>query len=90
MTWRKRVKAAMLPEGTGFHELRHYYASLLIDKGASVKTIQARLGHKSALETLDTYGHLWPDSEDQTRKAVDEALGGLAASPRPEGEEQVL
>ena len=30
--------------------------------------------------SLDTYGHLWPDSEDQTRKAVNE---GLAASPRP-------
>jgi integrase len=84
------VKAAGLPEGTGFHELRHYYASLLIASGASVKVVQARLGHKSAMETLDTYGHLWPDSEDQTRKAVDEALGGLAASSRPAEEAQVL
>lgn len=75
--------AANVPGDTGFHELRHYYASLLIDKGASVKTVQKRLGHKSAVETLDTYGHLWPDSEDQTRRAVDEALGSLAASSRP-------
>jgi hypothetical protein len=42
------------------HDLRHFYASLLIRHGASVKTVQARLGHKSATETLDTYGHLWP------------------------------
>ena len=76
MTWRKAVKAG-LPEGTGFHEMRHYYASLLIASGSSVKTVQARLGHKSALETLNTYAHLWPDSEDQTRRAVDTALGGL-------------
>ena len=88
--WRRAVKAAGLPEGTGFHELRHYYASLVIASGASVKVVQARLGHKSALETLDTYGHLWPDSEDQTRRAVDVALGGLAASPRPVEGSQVL
>ena len=79
------MKAAKLPAGTGFHELRHYYASLLIASGASVKTVQARLGHKSALETLNTYAHLWPDSEDQTRRAVDTALGGPAASSRPVG-----
>jgi hypothetical protein len=35
-----------------------------------VKAVQRRLGHKSAVETLDTYGHLWPDSEDHTREAV--------------------
>jgi len=51
------------------------YASLLIRHGESVKTVQARLGHASATETLDTYAHLWPDSEDRTREAVDSMLG---------------
>jgi integrase len=72
--WRKAVKAANAPAGTGFHSLRHYYASLLIRHGESVKVVQARLGHASAAETLDTYSHLWPDSEDQTREAVDAVL----------------
>jgi len=72
--WRKAVKASHAPQGTGFHSLRHYYASLLIRHGESVKVVQARLGHASAAETLDTYGHLWPDSEDQTREAVDAVL----------------
>jgi len=58
-----------------FHDLRHYYASLLIRHGESVKTVQARLGHASATETLDTYSHLWPDSDDRTREAVDSVLG---------------
>ncbi|KQC39320.1 hypothetical protein UK82_06345 [Frankia sp. ACN1ag] len=58
-----------------FHELRHYYASLLISQGANVKVVQARLGHKNATETLDTYGHLWPDSDESTRVAVDTVLG---------------
>jgi integrase len=61
--------------GTGMHALRHYYASLLIRFGENVKTIQARLGHKSATETLDTYSHLWPDSDDRTRLAIDSVLG---------------
>lgn len=37
-------------------------------------TVQARLGHATAAETLDTYSHLWPDSADRTRDAVDTVL----------------
>jgi hypothetical protein len=29
------------------------------------------------METLDTYGHLWPDSDDETRAAVDHVLAGV-------------
>jgi integrase len=52
-------------------------ASLLICHGESVKTVHARLGHASAVETLDTYSHLWPDSDDRTREAVDSVLRGI-------------
>lgn len=74
--WRPAATKAHLPAGAGFHALRHYYASLLIRHGESVKTVQARLGHASAAETLDTYSHLWPDSDDRTRDAVDGVLLG--------------
>ena len=73
--WQPAVAASSVPHGTRFHDLRHYYASLLIRHGESVKTVQARLGHASASETLDTYSHLWPDSDDRTREAVDDVLG---------------
>jgi integrase len=66
--WRKAAP------GVHFHDLRHYYASLLIRHGESVKVVQSRLGHASASETLDTYSHLWPDSDDRTRTAVDSVL----------------
>lgn len=75
-TWRRGAGRAGLDHTSGWHELRHFYASLLIQAGESVKVVQARLGHKSAIETLDTYGHLWPDNEDATRAAVDRLLGG--------------
>ncbi|MCG8152580.1 tyrosine-type recombinase/integrase [Pimelobacter simplex] len=78
--WRPAAKAAGLDAetGTGMHALRHYYASLLIRHGESPKVVQARLGHATAAETLDTYSHLWPDSDDQTRAAIDSVLGTAA------------
>ena len=61
-TWPPVVAKSGAPEGTVMHDLRHFFASLLIRHGESVKTVQARLGHATAAETLDTYAHLWPDS----------------------------
>jgi integrase len=79
-TARKKVSGT---EWATPHDLRHYYASTLIRSGASVKVVQARLGHSSAKTTLDTYAHLFPDEEDRTREAVDAAFAAPAASPRP-------
>lgn len=64
------VKVAGAP-GAHFHDLHHHYASVLIQAGISVKVVQARLGHATATETLDTYAHLWPADEDRTRAAID-------------------
>jgi len=77
--WHRAGKQSGLPSWATFHDLRHFYASLLIAKGCSVKVVQSRLGHQSAMETLDTCGHLWPDSDDETRAAVDHVLGALAS-----------
>lgn len=72
--WRTTIDEIGL-SGLRRHDLRHFYASLLIRHGESVKVVQARVGHASASETLDTYSHLWPDNEERTRAAVDEVLG---------------
>ncbi len=74
--WR-RINVEAGVQGRTFHSLRHYYASVLIRQSESVKTGQARLGHASAAETLDTYS-LWPDSDDKTPEAVDAYPGPLA------------
>jgi integrase len=81
--WRRAVRDADLRPGLRFHDLRHFYASLLIHHGESVKTVQSRLGHASATETLDIYGHLWPDSEERTRAAVDLVLGPSSLTEAP-------
>jgi integrase len=52
--------AHCLSKGTRFHDLRHFYASTLIAANLNPKVIQARLGHATITETMDTYGHLFP------------------------------
>lgn len=81
--WTAAVAAAGLPKGTRFHRMRHTYASALIAGGCSVKVVQARLGHKSAQETLDTYGHMFPDDEDRTRDAISAVFERRSAQRRP-------
>lgn len=53
------------------HDLRHYAASLLINRGVSVKAVQTFCGHATAEETMDTYGHLWPDDRDRIAAIFD-------------------
>jgi len=69
--WRAAVRAAGLPPGTRHHDLRHFYASTLIAAGVHPKVIQDRLGHATIAETMDTYGHLFPDASEQGRGALD-------------------
>lgn len=41
------------------HDLRHTFASALIEEGQSIKYVQTVMGHASAKTTLDVYGHLF-------------------------------
>jgi integrase len=54
------LQYSTIPNGLRFYDLRHTCASLLIAQGASIKAVQAQLGHATASITLDTYGHLFP------------------------------
>lgn len=85
--WRKAIAEAGLPSDTTWHLLRHTYASILIDGGESVTVVARRLGHANPSETLRTYSHLWPDSDERTRQVVDAAFAGLPstthAKPEP-------
>jgi integrase len=59
-----------VPEEFSFHDLRHYFASVLIADGADIKTVQARMRHALATTTLNTYTHLWPDADESTRSTI--------------------
>lgn len=54
-----------------FHELRHTSASLLIYAGEHPKVIQGRLGHSDIKMTMNTYGHLLPESDQRASSYFD-------------------
>jgi hypothetical protein len=62
--WKPALVAAGVPptRENGCHALRHFYASVLLDGGESIKTVSHRLGHADPAFTLRTYTHLMPDS----------------------------
>ena len=75
------------------HELRHTAASLAIASGADVKVVQQMLGHKSAVMTLDQYGHLFGDRLDVVADAMDAARSSALAdmhAEQPSGEIRAL
>jgi integrase len=67
------------PKYPGLHALRHFYASWCInrkqDGGLELppKSVQQRMGHSSIVVTMDTYGHLFPRSDDTAELAAAEA-----------------
>ena len=81
--WKTALAAAGIEpsRANGMHALRHFYASVLLDAGESIKALSEYLGHSDPGFTLRTYTHLLPTSEQRTRQAVDRALtGGTAAA----------
>lgn len=57
----------------GFHAFRHTASTLLIDLGASPKTVQAQLGHSDPSITLRIYSHI----VDESHRAAVEQLAGI-------------
>lgn len=74
-----------LPDGFRFHDLRHYFASLLIAAGLDVKVVQTRLRHASATTTLNVYGHMFPDKDESARAAIAAAFASRADYLRTSG-----
>ena len=44
-------------KGLRFHDLRHSYATLMLQKGINPKIVSQILGHSSVSVTLDIYSH---------------------------------
>lgn len=84
--WRPALRAAGVATGrdNGMHALRHFYASVLLDAGESIKALSEYLGHHDPGFTLRTYTHLMPSSETRTRAAVDTVWAASVADNGPE------
>lgn len=76
--WKPAVEAAVkkgLPKRPRIHDLRHTHVAWLIGAGIPLPAIQARLGHESISTTVDRYGHLVRELDDDITAAVENAMG---------------
>jgi integrase len=68
--WRTTLTHAGLSKDTRFHDLRHTAATLATMHGATVREVQARLGHASPMAAL-RYQHLVSGREDELARSLD-------------------
>ncbi|RLQ01573.1 tyrosine-type recombinase/integrase, partial [Micromonospora sp. CV4] len=57
------------------HDLRHAFATFLLDQGEELWTVMELLGHSTIRMTADTYGHVLPAQARQAAPAIDRLLG---------------
>jgi integrase len=85
--WKPALMKAKVPFGryeNGMHELRHFFASVLLDQGESIKAVAEWLGHADAAFTLQTYTHLMPSSDERTKNVIT-GLYGRKDQPKTDG-----
>lgn len=81
--WKPAVDSAIengLPRRPRIHDLRHTHVAWLIAANIPLPAIQARLGHESIQTTVDRYGHLVRELDNEISAAVEAAM---APSIRP-------
>ncbi len=77
-----------------FHDLRHTFASLLLQQGESPVYVKEQMGHSSIQVTVDLYGHLIPGGNKQAVDRLDhlvdkrgfESESATQAQPNGNGE----
>jgi integrase len=71
--WARARKGLDLPKVT-FNALRHTHVSALIAAGLDVIAISHRIGHSSPSVTLNTYGHLFRNTDAAAANAIAAAM----------------
>jgi len=61
----------------GIHQLRHYYASVMLAGGVSIKELAEYLGHADPAFTLRVYAHMLPSSHDRARIVINERFSQM-------------
>ncbi|TYB92200.1 site-specific integrase [Micromonospora sp. WP24] len=71
----EQLRAAAGLDWLHLHDLRHAFATFLLDQGEELRTVMELLGHSTIRMTADTYGHVLPARARQAASAIDRVLG---------------
>jgi integrase len=75
----RRFQKALERAGLGhirLHDLRHSAASLLISQGVHPRAVMEALGHSQISLTMNLYGHVYEQGEEEVANSMDRALTG--------------
>jgi integrase len=72
--------ATARPESFRFHDLRHTFASWLVQRGRTLKEVQEALGHQTITMTM-RYSHLAPDHLRAAVAVLDGVLSSSESEP---------
>jgi integrase len=75
------VVRAGVPAGLRFHDLRHTFAAFCIASTADPYAVMKRMGHSSISVTYDTYGHLFPERNQEITDGLEELFQKSNADP---------
>lgn len=76
----KHLKCLLIGCGMGdrtFHSLRHSFATISLENGDDIKTVQTNLGHYVASFTLKTYAHISDRMQQNSAARMEELISSL-------------
>lgn len=80
--WAKAKKRAGITRRLRLYDLRHRFATTLLENGADLKSVSQLLGHKTVLMTLQCYQHVSSDLKRQAISMLDD-IGYLSTQETP-------
>jgi integrase len=69
----RRARRLTLP-AVRLHDLRHSYATLMLEAGVDLKTVSQALGHSTIRTTADTYAHVTPAMQQSAAERLDRLI----------------
>lgn len=73
----KRILKECGMEGYTFHSLRHSFATISLENGDDIKTVQENLGHHAASFTLKTYAHISDQMQKNSAARMERLISSL-------------
>jgi integrase len=74
----RRARLLKLPP-VRLHDLRHSYATLMLESGVDLKTVSQALGHSTIRITADIYAHVTPAMQQSAADRLDRIISAAAS-----------